>query len=138
MNAVLTILLVSTALATIGVGNAAPSTELSKLIIQALEELSQANSANAMQNQGSTVMRQSPDSGKDFKPPEDHRVPLPEPEAEELQNHRATAVMQQVLHGIVDVPSYSGTMVKVEKWFHGVNGPNGEYSYLQYMYAIIT
>ena len=74
MNTALVILLISTVL-TVDVGDPAPSAELAKLILQALN-VDQASSAtdDADRQQVPQISQQEDDSNsyKNFKPPENH------------------------------------------------------------------
>ena len=117
MNTALLVLLISAALtANLGKSDAAPSAELARLILQALE----MSDANAEQRPMSAVSRQEEDQKadnpyKDFKPPEDHKLPTSSNAQQSVQG--TTANGQFSFPSISTIVSAGGTLVSVEKIF---------------------
>lgn len=119
MNVALVILFISTVL-TLDVGDAAPSAELAKLILQALNvDQAASSTGDAERQQAPQVSQQedNSDSYKNFRPPADHKV--------SSGNGGTKAAAQFIFPPMITIPTFSGILVNVEK-LYSIDGEHVE------------
>ena len=127
MNTALLILVISAAILTARVVDAAPqSAELVRLILQALEmnkaKVEQSDIISAVSRLQEEDQKAANNPYKDFKPPADHKLPSNGEQGTTGKGQLWPWEIPPVLMDQITITSFGGTLVTVEK----INEPEGE------------